>query len=163
MRWMFAAESRNELPKGTARRWAHHTKDMKKLPERVDGGDDDEKKAFAAAFILKCAAAGLTTPAQVAAAARGLIKTAVGPELGSLAGYAAAVPLAGTVVAPALLGGFGGALAGSAMNQTDKDDAKALRISAEANAYRRRAALAAAHAQVRKLLASDPKRYALIG
>jgi len=31
---MFAAESRGELPKGTARRWAHETKDIKKLPER---------------------------------------------------------------------------------------------------------------------------------
>lgn len=34
-RWMFAAESRGELPRGTARRWAHHTKSIKKLPERV--------------------------------------------------------------------------------------------------------------------------------
>lgn len=34
-RWMFAAESRGEVPKGTARRWAHHTDDIKKLPEHV--------------------------------------------------------------------------------------------------------------------------------
>lgn len=34
-RFMFSAESRGELPKGTARRWAHHTKDIKKLPEHV--------------------------------------------------------------------------------------------------------------------------------
>ena len=32
-RWMFAAESRGELPKGTAKRWAHETGN-KKLPER---------------------------------------------------------------------------------------------------------------------------------
>lgn len=34
-RWMFAAESRGEVPKGTAREWAHKTKDIKKLPEHV--------------------------------------------------------------------------------------------------------------------------------
>jgi hypothetical protein len=33
-RFMFAAESRGEVPKGTARRWAHHTKSIKSLPER---------------------------------------------------------------------------------------------------------------------------------
>lgn len=32
---MFAAEARGELPKGTAREWAHATPDIKKLPERV--------------------------------------------------------------------------------------------------------------------------------
>ena len=31
---MFAAESRGELTKGTARRWAHHTKNISALPER---------------------------------------------------------------------------------------------------------------------------------
>lgn len=35
MRWMFAAERRGELPKGTAKRWAEHTKNIKSLPERV--------------------------------------------------------------------------------------------------------------------------------
>lgn len=33
-RWMFAAEARNEVPKGTAERWAKHTPNIKKLPER---------------------------------------------------------------------------------------------------------------------------------
>lgn len=33
-RFMFAAESRNEIPKGTARRWAHETPNIEKLPER---------------------------------------------------------------------------------------------------------------------------------
>ena len=32
---MFAAEARGELPKGTADRWAHETKSIKALPERV--------------------------------------------------------------------------------------------------------------------------------
>jgi hypothetical protein len=33
-RWMFAAEERGEVPAGTAARWAHHTKNIKKLPEK---------------------------------------------------------------------------------------------------------------------------------
>jgi len=32
-KWMFAAEARGELPKGTAERWAHETKSIKSLPE----------------------------------------------------------------------------------------------------------------------------------
>ena len=35
-RYMFAAESRGELEPGTARRWAHETKSIKKLPEYVE-------------------------------------------------------------------------------------------------------------------------------
>ncbi len=34
MRWMFAAEKRGEVPKGTAERWAKHTPNIKKLPEK---------------------------------------------------------------------------------------------------------------------------------
>jgi len=33
-RFMFAAEDRGEVPDGTARRWAHETKSIKKLPEK---------------------------------------------------------------------------------------------------------------------------------
>ncbi len=36
-RFMFAAEARGELPEGTARRWAHETPSIKKLPEKVGG------------------------------------------------------------------------------------------------------------------------------
>ena len=32
---MFAEEARGGLPKGTALRWAHHTPNIKKLPEHV--------------------------------------------------------------------------------------------------------------------------------
>lgn len=42
MRLFFAKEKRGELPKGTARRWAHETKSISKLPERVK---KREKKA----------------------------------------------------------------------------------------------------------------------
>lgn len=34
-RYMFAAESRGDLPKGTAERWAGETKNIKELPDRV--------------------------------------------------------------------------------------------------------------------------------
>lgn len=34
-RWMFAAEARGEVPKGMAEKWAHHTPDIKHLPEKV--------------------------------------------------------------------------------------------------------------------------------
>jgi len=44
MRWMFAAEERGELPKGTAERWAKHTKNIKDLPERKKSKDSDKKK-----------------------------------------------------------------------------------------------------------------------
>lgn len=35
MRLMFAKEARGEVRKGTARRWAHETKSIRRLPERV--------------------------------------------------------------------------------------------------------------------------------
>lgn len=34
-RFMFSAESRGEVPEGTAERWASETKNIKKLPEYV--------------------------------------------------------------------------------------------------------------------------------
>ncbi|MEW6096542.1 MAG: hypothetical protein AB1567_08460 [bacterium] len=33
-RWMFWAEKQGRLPKGTARRWAHETPSIKRLPEK---------------------------------------------------------------------------------------------------------------------------------
>lgn len=33
-RFMFAAESRGDVPKGTSERWAKETKDIKSLPEK---------------------------------------------------------------------------------------------------------------------------------
>ena len=35
MKFFFAAEDRGDLPKGTARRWAHETPNIKKLPKKV--------------------------------------------------------------------------------------------------------------------------------
>ncbi len=34
-RLMFAKEERGELPKGTAKKWAHETKNIKRLPNKV--------------------------------------------------------------------------------------------------------------------------------
>lgn len=45
-RYMFAAEDRGEVPSGTAKRWAKHTKNMKTLPEHVA-----DKNQYKAAFI----------------------------------------------------------------------------------------------------------------
>jgi hypothetical protein len=45
-RWMFAAEDRGEVPKGTADRWAKHTKNIKKLPERIKKANMDYVKNF---------------------------------------------------------------------------------------------------------------------
>lgn len=49
---MFAAEARGELPKGTARRWAHETDDIKKLPEHVKKKRAEGVKEALAAFGL---------------------------------------------------------------------------------------------------------------
>jgi hypothetical protein len=48
------------------------------------------------------------------------------------------------------------------VNQTDVDDAKVLRLRAEANAYRRRAALAVANEKVRKLVNNSPGNYVVV-
>lgn len=34
-KWMFAAEARGEIKKGTAKRWAKHTPSIKELPEKA--------------------------------------------------------------------------------------------------------------------------------
>lgn len=58
-RFMFAAEDRGEVPEGTAERWAHHTKNIKKLPEhkghpgRHKKSDDDH-----VAVVARLAAEG---------------------------------------------------------------------------------------------------------
>lgn len=58
-RFMFAAEARGDLPEGTAERWAHHTSNIKRLPEKAHDKKKKKKKHFvkgfekAAAPILK--------------------------------------------------------------------------------------------------------------
>lgn len=163
MRAFFAMENRGDLPEGTAERWAHHTKNIKKLPEHVRKADS-EKKAFVARFLLKCAAAGLTTPGEIAAAAEAMAKSAdvFGDLAGRVAGLGTLAPIVGSVGLP-LLGGFGlGSLAAKAKNQADTDDADALRLRAEANAYRRRAAEAKTHAQVKQMVSGSPGKYVVL-
>jgi len=58
-RWMFAAEARGELPKGTADRWAKETKSIKSLPEhkgRAGDGKWSQKKGKHTAKSLHRAA-----------------------------------------------------------------------------------------------------------
>lgn len=44
----FTKEERGELPKGTAERWAKHTPNIKKLPEKVEGGEEKTAAAMSA-------------------------------------------------------------------------------------------------------------------
>lgn len=50
-KWMFAAESRGEVPKGTAEQWAKHTKNIKSLPKKVTS--KDRKKALGKMMLKK--------------------------------------------------------------------------------------------------------------
>ena len=43
-RFMFAAEARGEIKKGTAEKWAKHTKNIKDLPVRVQAMKKMRKK-----------------------------------------------------------------------------------------------------------------------
>jgi hypothetical protein len=50
-RFMSAAEDRGELPKGTAKRWAKHTPNIDKLPEKKHKSKHEKKAEFIASFI----------------------------------------------------------------------------------------------------------------
>lgn len=45
-RFMFAAEARGEVPKGTAKRWAHETPDIKELPEKKGESETLQEHVF---------------------------------------------------------------------------------------------------------------------
>ena len=47
-KWMFAAEARGEVKKGTAERWAKHTPNIKTLPEKKK----KKKKRFSSTGYL---------------------------------------------------------------------------------------------------------------
>ena len=54
-RFMFAAEDRGEVPRGTAKRWAEETPNIKKLPEKVKKKRSKvEKKGFEMGVAKKC-------------------------------------------------------------------------------------------------------------
>jgi len=164
----YASKAQSRLFNATmpslAAKWNKHTPDFGKLPERVKkkpepGKDDAEKKAFVTAFLAKCAADGLTTPKQIADAAEKL--AGFSDVLGGTTGAIALGGAAGLAI-PTALGYAGGRAAGAARNQMDVDDADTMRLQAEANAYRRRAAEARLGAQVRKIVAADPKKYVVL-
>lgn len=50
---MFAAEARGELEEGTAKDWAHHTKNIKSLPERVGKKKKKKKRSKSASVFLR--------------------------------------------------------------------------------------------------------------
>lgn len=60
-RFMFAAEARGEIKPGTAREWAHETRDIKMLPEHV-GEDDKEARQAGEKKALEKVAIGLHPP-----------------------------------------------------------------------------------------------------
>lgn len=77
MRYMFAAENRGDVPEGTAERWAKHTKNIKKLPEKVE---ETEKAAAeqtpvngAPAALLAAALSGASTGAGVGGGIGGVL------------------------------------------------------------------------------------------
>lgn len=178
-RWMYAAEARKEVPPGTAERWEHHTP-AKKLPPRAGEKPKPtvDKKAFVEAFLTKCAADGLTTPAAITAAAEqfaaeclaavkrasvGSVAEGIGDLGGRALGTWATTGAIGSILAPAALGVGVGTAGAQMRNKIDQDDDEALRIAAVAAAYRRRAAEAKTQDQVRKLIANDPSRYVVLG
>lgn len=141
------------LPKGPA------PKAEKKTPE-----SEPEKAAFYAHFLEKCAAAGVTQPAAVAAVAEAMLKAAdfwegLGKVVGGVGGVLPVTAVLGSVVAPAAAGMGVGGLTAAGANQADREDKEVLRTTAAANAYRRQADAARLHARIRKLVASDPKTY----
>lgn len=68
MRWMFAAEERGEVPKGTTKKWLKHTKNKSKLPEKKKENKTNKKAEFdhkeEIKNIIKSAFNNLATPIQ---------------------------------------------------------------------------------------------------
>lgn len=52
-RYMFWAESKGKIPKGTSKRWAKHTPNIDELPEKVKKKRNFQKKAFEIGIALK--------------------------------------------------------------------------------------------------------------
>ncbi len=50
-RWMFWAESKGKLPKGTAKRWAEETPNIKDLPERASKKEGSYKNFVHPIFV----------------------------------------------------------------------------------------------------------------
>lgn len=155
-RWMFATHPE------MAKRWAAHTPNMKKLPEKKT--DEHKKKAFVLGLLLKCASEGRATPGAVRELAEAMLKEAqipgaesFGQALGWGAGAAPSLALLGTVGIPLAAGAGAGGVYAAARNSADAEDEQTVRLRALANAYRRKADEARVHAQVKELVAKHPR------
>jgi len=118
-RFMFAAEDRGEIPKGTAKRWAAHTPSLKKLPQHAkkkDGPAMLRKMAFdlGKLYALETLYAQLNPPME---------KTSNVPQ-GLVDTFMKYLPTVGPTLAGAYLAGPGyrgeGALAGFAAGHLGK-------------------------------------------
>jgi hypothetical protein len=76
---MFAAEDRGEVPKGTAERWAHHTKSIKALPEHVKKHSKKHGKKTTKKAALICLVSQLQKQAVLRKIAEHLAKKADAP------------------------------------------------------------------------------------
>lgn len=95
MRLFFAKEKRGELPKGTAKEWAEHTPDVKRLPERVDHGHSKKAEAilvrgttFAAGFAKSAFDGNLPERAAEDEAAKDFTQVVKGSQLEKETGQA---------------------------------------------------------------------------
>lgn len=174
-RFMFAAEARGEVPKGTAREWAHATKDIKSLPERKK----KKKKAFVDSFLAVCVRDGIAPRDAVkvaeayaatlekAAAAKRAIEAPSGQALASAGGGAAELlgrlGILGTVGLPGLIGAGAGLGAGALHNQADRSDLETMRRLAMARAYRRRADDLQLRHELGKMQTQEPGKYVVLG
>jgi len=166
-RWMFANDPE------MAKRWADHTPNIKKLPEKVKHKEEKKitKESVYNAFISRCHSLGINDPEQIADMAEKyafymekIAENGIMHSIGEAIGNAGILgPIMGSVVLPAAAGYGVGGLAAKVRNQSDIDEAKVMALHAEANAYRRRAVEAKMHAQIRKLMEDNPNKYVVMG
>lgn len=143
MRKFFAMEAKGELPKGKAREWAHHTPDIKDLPEKKAMSETDIEKvaAWKVGWTRRMADAGVlpsTVIDVLQKKADGLLdigKSAIGGIAGSIP-TAAKVIGAGALAAPLAIGGAAGAAEGY-LNAPTSDDLKILQQAEMLAAYKR--------------------------
>lgn len=141
MRKFFAMESKGELPKGKAREWAHHTPDIKDLPEKAAMADAERIDAFKVGMLKSMADNGVTPGAlfeRLQKQADGILD--IGKS--AISGLAGAIPTAakvigaGALAAPLAIGGAAGAAEGY-LNAPTADDLSILRQAEMLAAYKR--------------------------
>lgn len=114
-RLFFAKEERGELPKGTALEWAHHTPDIKKLPEHVKK-KKQEKEAnmtpLVAAFVSRCEEKKMTGEQIDQAVKLACARFPVIADEFEKAGFVRGALRVGGGIAGGIAGAIGGGLAG---------------------------------------------------